>query len=70
MGLATVDSLARLQLAGRRLGFRVRLSAPRELWELIDLAGLVEVIRKDEEREQPLGVEEERELGDPPVRHL
>jgi hypothetical protein len=70
MDLATVDSLARLQLAGRRLGFRVRLSAPRELWELIDLVGLREVIGKIEEREETLRVEEEGELGDPPVRHL
>jgi hypothetical protein len=67
MDLGTVDGLARLQLAGRRLGFRVRLSAPRELWQLIDLVGLVEVIGKAEEREQALGVEEERQLGDPPV---
>jgi hypothetical protein len=65
MDLATVDGLARLQLAGRRLGFRVRLSAPRELWELIDLLGLGEVIGKAEEREEALGVEEEGELGDP-----
>jgi len=67
MDLATVDGVARLQLAGRRLGFRVRLSAQCELWELIDLLGLGEVIGKTEEREETLGVEEERELGDPPV---
>ena len=67
MDLGTVDTLARLQLAGRRLGFRVRLYAPREVWELIDLAGLREAIGQAEEGEQPLGVEEERELGDPPV---
>jgi hypothetical protein len=67
MDLATVDDLARLQLAGRRLGFRVRLSAPRELWELIDLLGLGEAIGKAEEREQALGVEEEGQLADPPV---
>jgi hypothetical protein len=67
MDLATVDELARLQLAGRRLGFRLRLYAPREVWELIDLAGLRQVIRQAEEREEPLRLEEERELGDPPV---
>ena len=67
MDLATVDTLARMQLAGRRLGFRLRLYAPREAWELIDLLGLREVIGQAEEREQPLRVEEERELGDPPV---
>ena len=68
MDLATVDSLARLQLAGRRLGFRVRLYAPREVWALIDLVGLREVIGEAEEREEPLRVEEERELDDPPAR--
>ena len=65
MDLATVDGVARLQLAGRRLGFRVRLSGPRELWELIDLLGLREAIGKAEEREEAPGVEEEGELGDP-----
>jgi len=64
--LGTVDALARLQLAGRRLGFEVRLVAPtEELLELLELAGLVEVLRQPEEREEALGVEEERELGDP-----
>ena len=67
MDLATVDGLARLQLAGRRLGFRVQLSAPRELWELIDLIGLGDVIGKAEQRKEALRVEEERELDDPPL---
>ena len=67
MDLATVDGVARLQLAGRRLGFRVRLSAPRELWELIDLLGLGEVIAKAEEREEALRVEEEGEFSDPAI---
>jgi hypothetical protein len=65
MDLATVDTLARLQLAGRRLGFRLRLYAPPETWALVEFVGLREVIRQPEEREQPLGVEEERELDDP-----
>ena len=65
MDLATVDTLARLQLAGRRLGFSLRLYAPREVWELIDLTGLGGVIGQAEQREEPLGVEEERELDDP-----
>ena len=63
--LGTVDSLARLRLAGKRLGFEVRLVGPtEELLELLELVGLVEVLWQPEEREEPLGVEEERELGD------
>jgi len=65
--LRTVDALARLRLAGKRLGFDVRLTPTEELLELIELAGLVEVLWQPEEREQPLGVEEERQLGDSAV---
>jgi len=65
--LRTVDALARLRLAGKRLGFDVRLTPTEELLELIELAGLVEVLWQSEEREQPLGVEEERQLGDSAV---
>ena len=70
--LSTIDALARLQLAAHRLGFEVRLChASRELKELIAFAGLdgvlrVEARRETKEREQRLGVEEERELHDPP----
>ncbi len=70
---ATLDALARIQLASRRLGLDTRLrNAPRELLELIAFAGLagvlrVETRREAEEREQRLGVEEERELDDPPA---
>ena len=69
----TVEALARLQLTARRLGRRIRLRDPsRELRELLDLFGLTEVLRVEprrqpEEREQPLGVEERVEMGDPPV---
>jgi ABC-type transporter Mla MlaB component len=69
----TVEALARLQLTARRLGCRVRLRDPSpELAELLDLFGLAEVLRVEprrqpEEREQPLGVEERVEMGDPPV---
>ena len=75
-GLEIVDALARLQLAARRGGYRVRLTgAPDELVELIELAGLREVLgveprRQPEEREERLGVEEERELDDAAVRDL
>jgi anti-anti-sigma regulatory factor len=71
--LATIDVLARLQLAARRTGLELRLRhASCELQELIELAGLGEVLRVEaggqpEEREQRLGVEEERELDDPPL---
>ena len=57
----TVDFLARLRL---RTGARL-VRAPRELWELLDLCGLVDVVGQPEERKQPLRVEEERQLDDP-----
>ncbi len=69
----TVEALARVALTARRLGRRVRLHDPsRELRELLDLFGLTEVlrvepVRQPEQREQPLGVEERVEMGDPPV---
>jgi hypothetical protein len=61
--LRTVDSLARLRL---RTGARL-VRAPRELWELLDLCGLVEVVGQAEQREQARRVEEERQLDDPAV---
>ncbi len=76
---AAIDALARLQLDVRRLGGCIRLrGASGELKELIELAGLCEVLprcaelrvepgRQPEQREQPLGVEEEVEPGDPAV---
>jgi ABC-type transporter Mla MlaB component len=69
----TIEALARLQLTARRLGRGVRLRDPsRELRELLDLFGLsgvlsVEPRRQPEQREQPLGVEERVEGGNPPV---
>jgi hypothetical protein len=66
-----IDTLARLQLAARRLGLEIRLRhASSELRELLAFAGLRDVLRVEaggqaEEREQRLGVEEERELDDP-----
>ncbi|HEX2680465.1 MAG TPA: hypothetical protein VHQ03_04160 [Candidatus Dormibacteraeota bacterium] len=71
--LDTVDTIARMELATRRRGGRVTLyRAAAPLIELLDLAGLagvlrVEVKRHPEEREELRRVEEERELGDPPV---
>lgn len=67
-----VDTLARLQLAARRLGLEIRLRhASGELQELLVLVGLRDVLRVEtrgqaEQREQRLGVEEERELDDRP----
>lgn len=68
--LGIVDALARLQLAARRSGYEIAVTAaPADLLDLIELAGLtdvlgVEALRQPEEREQHLGVEEERELPD------
>jgi hypothetical protein len=69
--LSTIDALARFQLGARRRGQRLQLrQASAELQQLIAFTGLSEVLRVEprgqaEEREQRLGVEEERELGDP-----
>ncbi len=65
--LETVDALARMRLAGKRLGFAVRLTPTEELLELLELVGLVDVLWQPEEREESLGVEEERQLRDPPA---
>jgi hypothetical protein len=69
--LRTVESLARLQLAARRCGLELRLTrVPAELEELITFVGLAEALGlepwgQSEEREERVGVEEERELDDP-----
>jgi anti-anti-sigma regulatory factor len=69
--LTVVDRLARLALAERRRGRQLRLSyVPEELRELLVLTGLdgvlgVEPGREAEEREERVGIEEERELDDP-----
>jgi hypothetical protein len=70
---ATIDALARLQLGSRRAGLELRLrDASGELQKLLAFVGLDEVLRLEagwqpEQREQRVGVEEERELGDPPA---
>ncbi len=68
-GLAAVNLLARLQLLARRTGGRIRLRDPDPaLCVLLDLVGLsFEVEGQPEQREEPLGVEEAVESGDPPV---
>ena len=76
--IGTVDALARLALAIRRCGARMRIErASPELRDLLGLAGLrrvvpcddlfVEVVGQPEQREEPLGVQEERDPADPPV---
>jgi hypothetical protein len=71
--LASVDSLARLQLAAKRLGLEFTLRrAPVELRALLTLIGLaealgVEPVRQPEQGEHPRGVQEEGHLGDPAV---
>jgi len=67
----TIDLLARLQLAARRHDRTLRfLHASPALRELIAFVGLegvlrVEPRRQAEEGEDPIGVEEERQLDDP-----
>ncbi|MEV6735949.1 STAS domain-containing protein [Streptomyces sp. NPDC051104] len=65
--LATVEVLARLQLAARRAGGRIRLRDPAPtLRALLDLVGLpFELEGQAEQREPALGVEEAVEPGDP-----
>jgi len=73
---ATVEALARLQLAARRSGCRARFrNACGELRDLLELMGLAEVLpcsgsdlepgREVEQGEPPRGVEEERDPVDP-----
>ncbi|MFE6196631.1 STAS domain-containing protein [Streptomyces sp. NPDC057838] len=68
-GLAAVDLLARLQLAARRAGGRIRLRDPDPaLCALLGLVGLrFEVEGQVEQGEPALGVEEAVEPGDPAV---
>ena len=74
--MATVDTLARLQLTARRSGTTVALTGlSKEFKELLELAGLasvfarctsaVEPTRQPEEGEEPRGIQEEADPGDP-----
>ena len=75
--LATVEALARLQLIARRLGITVEVrGAPGELRELLEFAGLADVVRcseplaveagrQPEQGEELRGVEEEGNPADP-----
>jgi ABC-type transporter Mla MlaB component len=77
--LGTIAALARLRASERAQGWSVRLrhASPR-LQELLDLCGLAEILpecdeslpiveRQAEQGEQPRGVEEVVEPGDPSV---
>jgi anti-anti-sigma regulatory factor len=68
-GLDAVELLARLELAARRAGGRIRLRDPDPaLLALLDLVGLrFQVEGETEQGEPPLGVEEEVEPCDPAV---
>ena len=73
-GLDAVDALARWQLAARRAGGWIRLSAVSpELAELLDLAGLLDLkglggeVGGQPEGGEEVGVQEGVEAGDPPV---
>jgi anti-anti-sigma regulatory factor len=67
---ATIDALARLQLAARRIGIELNVrNASHELAELLAFTGLsgalgLEPGREREEREEPLRGEEEGQLDD------
>jgi hypothetical protein len=69
----TVDALARVQLTAKRLGRRVRLRhGSKELQDLVGFVGLRGVLQLEargetEEREQGLGIEEERDVDDATV---
>ena len=70
--LATVDALIRFQLVARRAGGRVRVDdASDELRDLLELAGLAEVLglepRGEPELREQLRVEEVVQPGDPPA---
>ncbi|WP_158810537.1 STAS domain-containing protein [Streptomyces leeuwenhoekii] len=68
-GLAVVELLARLELAARRAGGRIRLRGPGPaLQALLGLTGLgFETEGQPEQREPTPGVEEAVEPGDPAV---
>ena len=73
--VVALDAIARLQLTARRLGDRICVRhATAELEDLLRLTGLAEICgllgileREAEEREHPLGVEEEGQLDDSPA---
>src|SRR3954451_2898624 len=66
--MATVDALARLQLAASRVGCAIRVRSLREeLRGLLELAGLLRLLEPGGQSEQrePLRIEEALDGGDP-----
>ncbi len=64
--LATVDSLARLQLAARQLGGTIEVQEMcLEMAELLELVGLRGELGGEAEGGEQVGVEEGVEPGDP-----
>jgi hypothetical protein len=64
--LVVVDSLARYQLAARRMGYSIRLrDASEELWDLLDFVGLRVEAEREAEHGKEAGVEEGVHPGDP-----
>ncbi|HUQ62330.1 MAG TPA: hypothetical protein VM121_01075 [Acidimicrobiales bacterium] len=67
--LSTVESLARMQLAARRIGLCVQVRHPsEELCRLLEFSGLRELLleaRRQTERSEQLRVDEMVEPGDP-----
>lgn len=69
--VVTVEALARLRMTARRHGWQLVVSgAGPDLLRLVQLLGLTDALpqagRQSEEREQPVGVEEVVDGGDPP----
>ncbi len=70
---ATIDHLARVQLAAQRAGLRVELvNVSPELRQLVGFAGLGDALRVEmqgqpEEGEERRGVEEEGDVCDAPL---
>jgi STAS domain-containing protein len=70
---ASLDMLARMQLAAKRAGVEIRIRrVPDDLLELLAFAGVADALgvepgREPEQREDALGVEEEGHLGDSPA---
>jgi hypothetical protein len=66
--LSTVETVARLHLAARRLGLQLRLEHPAaELGQLLDLVGLADLLLDtsgEAEGGEQLGIEEVVERGD------
>lgn len=79
--LASVDVLARLQVTAKRRGCSIHVrGASPELRALLQFCGLADTLaldvlgvepgRQAPQREQRLGLEEELEVDDPPIRDL